>query len=378
MPVKERAKVVFFLPTLEAGGTERNVVNLVNAIDRQIYQVSVVLGQAKGDFMKDIAKDIAIIDLAAPRSLGLFFALVRYFKTQKPDIIVSAFPRINIICIAAKMSVAAATSIIITEHSVFSMLGVIAKTPFRRFVARFFMPALARFFYPKADAIVCVSKGIADDLAKIISVPQKTSVIFNPVIDGRVYALAKESAGHLWFADTSIPIIIAAGRLVKVKDYPTMLRAFKKVLENRVARLVILGAGPELAALQALSAQLGISERVAFLGFVTNPFKYMAHANVFVLSSLQEGFGNVIIEAMACGLPVMATDCPTGPGEIITDGENGILVRVGDEIGLARGIMKILGDDSLAKKYAGAGKKRAEFFSVEKSVAQYQHLFKAL
>ncbi len=375
---KERVAIAFFLPSLEPGGTERNVVNLVNNIDRKKYRVSLVLGKAEGDFIKEIRRDIPIINVNAPYSVGLLFKLIPYLKKQKPDIFISAFPRINIISITAKVFARVETKIIITEHSVFSMLPIIAKTFWRGFFARFFMPSICNRLYPKAEAIICVSKGIASDMLKTVNQTLKTKVIYNPVITNNLYQLVQEPIDHPWFSDVKIPVIVAVGRLVTCKDYPTLFKAFDLVLKTRPARLVILGQGPQKETLMQLAGHMGLSQNIAFLGFQQNPFKYMARASVFVLSSLQEGFGNVIIEAMACGVPVVSTNCPTGPGEIIEHMKNGILVPVNNEESMAAAILKILRDPLLAKKFSEKGKKRAEFFSVKKSVEEYEKVFQTL
>ncbi len=374
----QRIRVIFFLPSLEAGGTERGVVNLANNIDSQKYCVSILLGKLEGDFIKEVRSGIKITNLNASLSLSLFFSLMRYFKTQKPDIFISAFPRVNVICLLAKIFSGSSVKIIITEHSVFSMLPVIAKTSFRRLVARFFMPAMVRFLYPKADAIVCVSRGIASDLIKSVKTQTDIKVIYNPVINDSIYQLSLDPVNHLWFINQDIPVIVAVGRLVDCKDYPNLFKAFKLVLEKKSARLVILGDGPEKEKLVNLANQMGLSNNIAFLGFKSNPFKYMKQSSVFVLSSLQEGFGNVIIEAMACGVPVVSTDCPVGPGEIIENSKNGILVPVGDEKKMATVILELLNDSLLSEKLVSEGRKRAEFFSVKKSVAEYQKVFQSL
>lgn len=373
-----KVTVAFFLPSLEPGGTERGVVNLVNTIDRGRYSVSLVLGNMEGDFISQVRKDIPMINLDARHSLPLFFKLLRYFKQQQPDIFISAFPRINIICLAARMFSGVKTKLIVTEHSVFSMLPMIAKTFWRRLFARLFMPFLGRLMYPAADAIVCVSKGVARDISSFITAPGAVTVIYNPVIDDRIYQLAQEPVLHPWFSDASIPVILAVGRLVDCKDYPTLFSAFRLVALQQSVRLVILGRGPEEEKLTSLVTGMGLSASVAFLGFQENPFKYMAKASVFVLSSLQEGFGNVIIEAMACGIPVVSTDCPTGPGEIIDNGKNGMLVPVRDEKSMATAILDILHDHNMVETFKVEGKKRAEIFSVKKSVAEYEALFAKL
>ena len=373
-----KEKIVFFLPSLEPGGTERNVVNLINYLHDEGRIVSLVLGNKKGDFIKDVKAGIPIIDLNASSSLRLFFTLERYFKAQKPDIFISAFPRINIIVLAAKIFSRSTTKVMITEHSVFSMLPVIARNAWRRAFARAFMPPLAKMLYPKADAIICVSRGIAQDLSNIIGGAPKINVVYNPIINDTVYELADLPPDHPWFLNPTTPVILAVGRLVACKDYPTLLKAFALVVQTQPAHLVILGDGPEKEALECLANKMGLSGQVAFLGFKKNPYAYMKRASVFALSSLQEGFGNVIIEAMACGTPVVSTDCPVGPGEIITHKESGMLVPVASPEALAKAIVAILSDASLAQRFSTRGKIRAEYFTVKKSVIAYEAIFKEL
>jgi len=370
--------VAFFLPSLEPGGTERNVVNLANNINKQNYVLSLVLGKSEGDFIKKLNKDISIISLDATSSLKLFFKLIKYFKENNPDIFVSAFSRVNIICIVSRIFSGSKTKIIATEHAVFSFLPVIAKTSGRRFFARFFLPFMAKIIYPKADAIICVSRGIADDLLKITHCSKIIKTVYNPVISESICELTKEPVSHSWFLDQKIPLIIAVGRLVKCKDYPTLLNALSLVIKERPAKLAILGRGPEEIKLKKLVYDLGLFKNVDFLGFQDNPFKYMSKATVFALSSLQEGFGNVIIEAMACGVPVVSTDCPVGPGEIIENGKSGMLTPVGDYKALAKAILEILDNSSLAKKLSEEGFKRAKDFSVKKSVEEYEKVFQEL
>ncbi len=372
---KERVTIAFFLPSLEPGGTERNVVNLINNIDRKKYRLSLVLGEAGGDFTREVNKGIPIVNLDVSYTLGLFFKLIKYFKKEEPDIFVSAFPRINIVAIIARILSGKKTKIVITEHTIFSFLPIIAKTFWRRFFARVFLPGISKFVYPKADAIICVSNGIADDLLKIIRCSEKVRVIYNPVTSAKIYKLAKEPLSHSWFSNSKIPVIIAVGRLVKCKDYPNIFRAFSLILQKEPARLVILGRGPEKEKLIQLADKLDLSKNIAFLGFQKNPYKYMKKASVFVLSSLQEGFGNVIIEAMACGTPVVSTNCPAGPDEIIENGKNGILVSVGDYKELAKAIQKVLNSPFLRKKFSDEGKNRAQDFSIINSVKQYEEVF---
>ena len=370
---KARPNITFFLPSLEPGGTERNVINLINNISNK-YSPTLLLGKKEGDFVSNV-KNAKIISLNANSSFMMLVGLIRYLKRESPNIFVSAFPRINIISILAKMLSGSKTKIIITEHSVFSFLPIIAKTFFRRLFAMVFMSYFAKFFYPKADGVICVSGGIYDDLLKIVRNIKNASVIYNPIIDDKIYNLSNEKVNEEWFYEKTTPIIIAVGRLVECKDYPTLLEAFSILLQNRKAKLVILGRGPEKDYLLKLSENLKISKQVQFMGFKENPYKYMKNASVFVLSSSQEGFGNVIVEAMACGVPVISTDCPTGPAEIIEDKKNGLLVRVGDYEDLAKKILYVLDNPEVAKNLSINGEKRAKDFLISSSVASYENVF---
>ena len=187
---------------------------------------------------------------------------------------------------------------------------------------------LERLLLRYADVVIANSRGAADDLVGAAPnlAPQVTRVIHNPVVWPELAEKAVEPVDHPWFQDSSLPVVLAAGRLVPVKDYPTLLEAFANVvLKVRLARLVVLGEGPERAALRLLVEDLGIEDAVDFPGFVSNPYSYMSRAKLFALSSLYEGSPNVLVQAMACGTPVVSTDCPSGPREILRDGALGRL-----------------------------------------------------
>lgn len=379
MSKKLKENIAFFLPSLDPGGAERNVVNIINNINRERYKITLVLGEKKGDFVGEIDKDVPIIGLGASNSFKLFLKILAYFAREKPDIFISSFSRINIICIvAANLFSGKNIKTIAIEHNLFSLLPLIAKTPDRRIFAHFFLPQIVRFVYPKASAIVCVSRGIAEDLIKVVGCREKIKVIHNPVTNNNIKKLAEENISGQGLLDIKAPLIIAVGRLVKCKDYPCLFRALNLVLKKQPAHLIILGSGPEEHNLKKMVDEFSLSSHVTFLGFQKNPYKYMKRASVFVLSSLAEGFGNVIVEAMALGCPVVSTDCPTGPSEIIENMKNGILVAVGDEKSLAFAILSILNSPQLAEKFSVSGMARAEYFSVEKSVSEYEKLFEDL
>jgi glycosyltransferase involved in cell wall biosynthesis len=230
------------------------------------------------------------------------------------------------------------------------------------------MPYLARWFYPWADLIITVSKDAKEDLIEVTGINRaKVRAIYNPVVTDHLCTQSREPVEHSWFQGDGPPVILGAGRLEKQKDFETLLRAFRCVREVREARLVILGKGSRKEKLKVLAQSLGVEEHVLLPGFVDNPFKYMARADVFVLSSRFEGLPGVLIQAMAAGCPVVSTDCPSGPREILADGQHGPLVPVGDEKALAEGIETVLDDPSSRETM----KRAASRFSEEQSANEY-------
>src|SRR5690606_28508653 len=189
---------------------------------------------------------------------------------------------------------------------------------------------LAPLTYRGADGVIAVSDGVKDALVTVLGVPEgKVATLYNPVVAPELKRLAREDPCHPWFAAGEPPVVLGVGSLTPRKDFATLVRAFAR-LERPDARLVILGEGEERAALQALVAELGLTGRVDLPGFAQNPFAFMSRAAVFVLSSTLEGLPGALVQALACGCPAVATDCPSGPREVLRDGAVGPLVPVGD------------------------------------------------
>lgn len=193
------------------------------------------------------------------------------------------------------------------------------------------MPQLVRWFYPWADCIVAVSQGVADDLRKLLKISDtRVQAIYNPVITPDLQVQVRADLDHPWFQNREPPVILAIGRLTAQKDYPLLIAAFAQTLKTHRARLLILGEGEERPALENLIRDLGLEDDVSMPGFVSNPFPYIVRSATFVLSSRWEGLPGVLIEAMYCGVPLISTDCPSGPREILLDGEYGRLVPIQD------------------------------------------------
>ena len=371
-----RRKVMFVLLTLGGGGVGRLASLLLEHLERERFEPCVALLEHRGRYPLPLDIPIACFHKKSRYDLPrLIWRLARAYDKEKPDVVLSFMNYTNLIAVLARRLSRNKPRLLLSEHGYLS----IEFTEFKEFkrdpLSRFKGWAIP-WLYPQSDGIVCVSQGVADDLVANFRVPRdKINVIYNPADIDYILTQAGENVEYPWFAQKELPIIIAIGRLTAQKGYPYLLKAFAQVTANFPCRLVILGEGRERVPLEELAQELGVEKDVAFLGFQENPFKYLARSDFFVLSSLWEGFGNVIIEAMACGTPVIATRCPSGPDEIITDGVNGLLVPVSDEAALVVAIWQLLNEKDFASKLAQAGRKRAEDFAIDRIAKQYQELF---
>jgi len=350
-----------FLPSLRGGGAERVMVNLARGFVERGLQVDLVLAKAEGPYLSQVPQSVRVVDLRSKQVLYSLPGLVRYLRRERPKALLSAMDHANVVALWAKRLAGVPAHAVVSVHSTTSIATKRAKNMRGRM-----MPLFIRKFYPWADAVVAVSKGVAEDLLEIAYLPkEKIRVIYNPVITPDLFAKAEEPVDHPWFRPGEPPAILGIGRLTEAKDFPTLIRAFALVRKRRSARLMILGEGEERPKLEALVRKLGLENDVALPGFVDNPYKYMKRAAVFVLSSRWEGFGNVLVEAMACGCPVISTDCQSGPAEILEGGRWGQLVPVGDVQRMAESIIAVLKGE---KKDA---RPRSRAFSVDYIAGKY-------
>jgi glycosyltransferase involved in cell wall biosynthesis len=296
--------------------------------------------------------------------------LARYLRRERPRALIACADGANVVALWAKRLAGGPTRVLISTHTNLSENARRASQARGRL-----MPHFARRFYHWADDLIAVSEGVAADLAETARLDrQRIRVIYNPVDTSSIIERAKEPLAHPWFGAAEAPVILSAGRLTRQKDFPTLLRAFAVVRERRGARLMILGEGEDRAALEALALELGCAADVSLPGFVTNPYPFLAAARLFVLSSAWEGFGNVLIEALALGTPVVATDCPFGPREILEGGRLGRLVPVGDVEALADAMAASLA----APPPAEAGIRRAHDFHLLTTADRYLALMGAV
>lgn len=332
--------VSLFIQTLEVGGAQRVVVNLANGFASAGYTTDIVLVNRSGDFLSEVAENVRIVDLGADRTITCIPQLRRYFQNTAPSIMISAMTHTNVAALLASDLAGASTDVIVTEHGDFvERYKYMRESQKERFVA-----GIAGLLYPRADCVVAVSQTVKDGIVKHTRVSEDAvRVIPNPVVTDDLKQQKEQSVSE-WFEELEEPIIISVGRLVPKKDHSTLLRAFKQLRKDTEATLVIIGDGRSRSDLEELAVELGIRDDVKFAGEIQNPFAYMRRSSVFALPSATEAFGNVIVEAMACGCPVVATRSSTGPVTILNDGEFGRLTPVGDASAMAEALRAELAD----------------------------------
>lgn len=342
------------------------MINLARGFADKGHKVDLVLAKAEGPYLSQVPKNVRVIDLKSSRVLYSLPGLIRYLRQENPYVLLSALDHTNVVALWAKKLSRVPTRVVVSVHSTLSKASINATNTRARLT-----PALVRIFYPWADAVVAVSRGVADDLIKLTKLPQeKVHVIYNPIVTPELFAKAEETLDHPWFTPGEPPVILSVGRLTPAKDYPTLIKAFDLVSKEMPARLMILGEGEERPRLEALIKERGLEEDVTLPGFVDNPYKYMKHAAIFVLSSQWEGFGNVLVETMALGTPVVSTDCPSGPAEILEGGKWGKLVPVGDIETLARAVMATLTNRIDSRSIAD----RAQIFGLDNIIRDYMEM----
>ena len=361
-------RLAFFVDSLAGGGAERVMLNLANEYIKHGYKVDLVLAHKQGDYLDDVDPNIRIIDLSVTRFWTYFFPLIKYFRLEKPDVMLSATTILNLLAIMTKLLSCVKVRLVVSEHiniTSFAETGTLQRPKV--------VKMLIKWFYPKSDQIIAVSNGAAKSLSQFSGVPlAQIKAIYNGVIDSEKLHLSQEKVSHEWFGSQQAhePVIVAVGRLEAQKDYSMLLNAFAIVRKVRNAKLLVLGEGELRAELENKAIKLDINQDVLFYGFESNPFKFLANANVFALSSQYEGLPTVLIEALACGCPVVSTNCPSGPEEILEQGRFGELVKVGDENAFAAALLNVLSSQvSDARKKALA--MHGQQFNVKKAFDEY-------
>lgn len=354
------------LPDLRGGGAERVRMNLANAFMAGGHDVEFILLRAEGDLLPLLPAGAGLEEMKAPRLRDALLPLTRYLRRKRPDALLAAMWPLTSIAIWARELARVPTRVVVSDHTDYTATPEAASR-----AGRLKLQTAMRWSYSRADGVVAVSEGVARAVAGLAGIPRsRVSVIHNPVrppssADKRLPC----SAAADW-ASHEGPRLIAVGSLKPAKAFAVLLSAFARLRQTSNARLLILGEGPLRGELEALKSRLALDGALDMPGFVTNPYPYLARADVFVLSSAWEGFGNAIVEALACGTPVVSTDCPSGPREILEDGRYGRLVAPGDAEALANAILASLEEihdrTSLIR--------RSQDFSLEKAADGYLRL----
>lgn len=356
-------RVAIFLTSMQVGGIQRVARNLGKGLVDAGCAVDLVLVEAEGELLDELPEAVDVVDLDCDRVATTILPLRNYLATERPDVLYAMMTEINVASIVAHALARSDARLVVSEHNTPTESATSTKD-------RAVLAAAGRL-YPRADHTVAVSRGVYDDLLTTSRLdPSDVSVIHNPMDVTALRERAADPIDHPWLTDDRYDVVISAGRHVPQKGFDTLIEAFA-ALDDADRRLLLLGEGEQTDELRELAAELGVESRVEFPGYVENPFNYIANADVFVLASEYEGFGMVLVEAMACGCPVVSTECPSGPSEILEDGRYGPLVPVGDADRMAAAIEATLASPPDERTL----RSRATDFSVEAITERYESVF---
>jgi glycosyltransferase involved in cell wall biosynthesis len=362
--------LALFLPSFEGGGAERAMVILAKGFARRGVRVSFVLPKAVGPHLAQAREIARVVDFGTRKVSRSIPSLSRYLRTEHPDALIAALEHANTAALIARRLSRASTPVVVTTHTMVSLWMSLRKNLKSQALLH-----LMRLVYPTADAIVAVSRAAASDLSQFVRLPRRRiRVIYNPVPIDEVVSLSSHRVESSWLQPGEPPVVLAVGSLWPYKDHKTLIDAFAIALQEKPIRLVILGEGPERHKLEDQIRRMGLEDDVALPGFVDNPFSWMAKSSVFVLPSRWEGMSLALVEAMACGVTPVVTECPGGPIEVLENGKYGSVTPTGDAPAMADAILRSI--DAPADPIQL--RRRADDFSVERAVSEYLELLNPL
>ena len=362
-------KIALFVPSFRGGGAERAMLLFADGLLSLGYQVDFLVAQDEGPLKSSLPDGVRLFDLAQKKVSFTLPSLVRYLRRERPAALYSTIVNANITAIFARAVAHIRCPVVIRESNVVNPKQGVT-------ISRKASGLIAPFIYRLADSIISVSEAVADELcASAPSLRKKISVLPNPVISEKIHELANAPLNHPWFPlggeqYAVSPVIVGAGRLHPQKDFSTLISAFAEVRKTRPLHLLILGEGSERPKLEEQVVRLGLGQDVSLPGHVENPFPYLKRAQTFVLSSRYEGMPNALLQAMAFGTPVVATECHSGAREVVTNTEFGRLVPVGNVPAMAAAIADCL----LLPRSASAAEFIEERFSVKRATEEYLHV----
>lgn len=362
-------KLMFVIPSLEGGGAEKVLVDIISNLNSSKYRIMLVLFNAKGVLLEEIPPNIEIYDLKKRSKysfLILIIKLASLIRKLKPDNLVGFMHYVNMITILAYKLSGSKSNIVATIHT--NIIEVISRNwlgPVKYI--------LYKQTFKHANHVIVPSEGIKKMMMSDFKITKnKIKTIPHPLLVEKITQLSNEKMDP---AFSNKKYILSVGRLTEAKGYTYLLNAFKIISEKNNINLVILGVGENLKMLTDLSEELGLRDRIFFAGFQKNPYKFMKNASLFVLSSLWESFAVVLCEAMLCNVPIVSTDCPSGPGELINNEVNGLLVKTRDAASLANAMDRVLSNENDAEKFSKEGLKKAYSLNIDNIIPLYEKLF---
>ena len=360
-------KMMLVMPSFRGGGAERIFIDLAHVFTDNNYDVTLVALSGDGEYASSLPDNLTVKTLGKKGAKESFSSLVTLFRQEQPTVVISALTHLNILVVIACLRARIKAKVLVTEHNPYGIEKKALSS-----LTRAVMYLGSWVTYRLADRVVAVSNGVKASLKKSLQLSSKqVDVIYNPINIKRACELAAAPATMTVEENT----IVTMGRLVPQKRHDLLIHALSQTVKQGVdVNLLILGDGPLKDELMALAHELGVSDRVTFAGFQSNPFNLMAQAKVFALASDFEGFGNVLVEALALGLPVISTDCECGPSEILDAGKYGVLVPVGNVEKLSEAMVRLL---SGSHEFLAKGQsERANNFSSDVAFQNYQSLIR--
>jgi len=345
-------KIALYIPTLDGGGAQRVVINLAQGLSDLNCEVTIFLNKSVGNLITSVPDSVNLKVLDTHRTLYAIPKLRKIIKSEGYDVFISFMNYVNIATLIATLFLKRNTAVIITEH-----INVSKTLNNLDWLKRAIKKYQMKLLYPRADMVIAVSKGVAQDLQCLLDNKIEPQVIYNPIVNHQIKLIQKYGVNspHQWF-QSSNKVIVSVGRLTTQKNFSLLINSFKKVKDDyKYCKLIILGEGPDRNLLESEIKQLNLVNDILLPGFVHNVYDYLYHSDLFVLSSEWEGFGNVIVEAMAFNKPIVSTNCPDGPSEILENGKWGILTENEDEDGLSFAMLKVLNNkldiDTIDRSY---------------------------
>lgn len=380
--LRANIRIAFCISSFRAGGGEKQVIEIANAFAARGHTVDLLVLKPVGQYKEKVDARVNVVSLDAGRIIFSLPKLIFYLRRERPEALLALDEYTHLLALMARILSGARTRIVLRIGNMLTEL-------FKRYhdqKSKIILPFLIKRLYKRADGIIANSRGVADDVIKVTGADKNNvSVISNPKDIGLIRSLAKERAGHVWLERKTLPVIMAVGRLRVQKNLPLLIGAFSKVAKEIPSRLIIVGGGREEGRLRDFIRSLQAENIISLTGYMDNPHAYMGKADMFVSASLWEGMPNSVLEAMACGLPIIASDCSSGPREILapeTDyrfrlkngveyAKYGVLTAVNDEDALTQAMIKLLSDAESRAKYASLSEERAKNFDSKKIIGEY-------